>query len=226
MISTPLLYVFLIPIFGIAVPFYIVHKHVGFRFIPIVVGGSLFFITLIIQPPLQIAPRDLLLELFNEYVYMFYASIISGFVQELLKIVAILKLYNDVRGIWVGFGFGSFEALLIFSNTAIAIYSGYDVDVYEIIMGSYERLIATAFHISSAIIFIYSIWNVLFRYLLMSVYHAMLNFLAIIIIGKDILSIMTTPTGLIAGYAILTLFVAPLFFISYRMVRSWLKADI
>lgn len=156
-----------------------------------VVGGAVAFpLTMQLQPPLQMAYAQRLIPLLKDSlsveIYSIPSILISGLVQEALKVIPIvairriwgLKLRDTIAaGAGAGIGFGVTEAIMLVA-IPLASQSGFVTGAVV------ERLVAIPFHVLASALAAGGLalrkgWQ---TYLLAAVAHGVLNY-SVVLVG-------------------------------------------
>ena len=210
---------------GCIIPYILFRRYSKLDAFKVIVGSGLLIITLMIQPAIQAIPLMAISEKLRESLaFIAYAAGVSGFLQEGLKLAAVGRYRGSpLATLWIGYGFGIAETVLVAFNQVIAFYAGIPLSVFLLMMASYERFITTMFHVSTTVLLAYSFKsNVIFTYAVLSLIHAGMNF------GAGYVSIISQKgvflSLLLLLYLIITVIVIPMVVISIRVCRQWLKA--
>ncbi len=205
-------------IFGALLVLPFVLKQVKFNAEAFILGCGAFIIVPIVQSPLQhlflIARniQNLLLIIAISLCIGFF----TGLIQETIKFLITRKIKSPTA-IWVGYGFGLTEALLI-AITSFTVLA-HVRDLSFPLISLYERFLATFFHTLTTGIYAYGIMKGigLKVLILMIIIHAAMNFSATMINIRRMHHILT-PMDLTIFYITLTLLTFILFPI-YLKVR-------
>lgn len=143
------------------------------------VGGGLLVLTLVVQPPLQMPLRGVS----NIQLRALGAGLIAGFVQEGLKMSAVVKLYDKSPkyALHLGLGFGLGEWGLALLSTGVALTLGLTrITVMSGFLGSVERVSSILFHMASASLLAYFALRRrgLLGYLMLSLLHGAVDWMA------------------------------------------------
>ena len=193
--------------------------------VPVLLGLGLLAATLIIQPVIQAAPLVALNVDRDSIAFIAYSSLVSGLLQEGLKLSAVKRYQGDYRALWVGLGFGGGEALLVAYLSGLSYYAGQagGAATFYYLLSAYERLLATTFHVASTAILATAHWRLYSRYALAALLHSLLNFTpAYIAGGRDIASLSIDALAFM--YAGLTLLVIITLILALRGVSLWRRA--
>ncbi|ABN69857.1 hypothetical protein Smar_0756 [Staphylothermus marinus F1] len=152
------------------------------------IGIGLLILTLIIQPPIQQLPILLLrinpeASIYTLILVLFYAALVSGFLQELLKLIGV-RGKNIVYALWLGAGFGFGEASLVVLNQFMNMLAGVNIPLFLGLVSCYERFIVLLYHVFSATLLLqyYIRGRVLFIYIVIALTHSLMNYQAVLLI--------------------------------------------
>ncbi len=177
-------------LFGIKRPYWR-----GAAWMALLLGALGFVVTMKVQPPLQLAfGRWGQEQQLSVYVYGFGATLISGIVQELLKLLAMLIPYKLsagkqswlALGLAAGVGFGVWEAWQI---VAWPLSTAGMVSTVAVI----ERVFAIAYHIATPMIMAYGLHKrKLWPFLTLAILsHGVANYAAVLY-HQWVISLVTT----------------------------------
>jgi len=155
-------------------------SYASFNYEPVLIGGGLLMLTLIIQPPVQVALGR---GVSNLAAKALIAGLIAGLIQEGLKLIAIVKLYSGSirQGFYIGFGFGLAEWGLTLVFTGIVLVLGLQsIDPLIGFFGAIERISSIIFHTASATLLacfvaLRQVWK---GYILISLFHGAIDWMA------------------------------------------------
>ncbi len=214
-----------IPVLTILAPtpiLLVLYKKKGFLLKPFIIGLGLLVLTLIVQPPIQYIPIQMLgIDLKNPpqdllIPILLYAALVSGFLQEYLKYVSV-RGKETAYALWVGGGFGFGETLLVAFNQSIALFVGM---VFHLLLGFlavYERFATTLYHVfSTSILAHYSrLGKGMVAYLVLAVVHSLMNFQAMVLTKLY----GYTATSLLTVYGIITMIALILAIYYFKVVE-------
>lgn len=209
-------------VMGLGLPALILARYSRPSLIPVLTGAALLALTLIIQPPIQRLPRDVITGFAGQLPYILYAALASGFLQEGLKLMALTRYRDSLKASWLGYGFGAGEALLVTLNFVVTALAGLPYNTVFVIVGAYERFITTLYHSASAVILSSSRWGTLPKYVGLSLIHSLMNFSAGVAIRY--FNLFGSAITMAALYGALTAVVLPLLAISLGVMADWRRA--
>ncbi len=220
---TPIILFSTIVFLGLIIPVIILlfFSKKSFRSIlePFILGAGLLVFTLLFQPVLQSIPKFIIdINKMNIY-FVLYASLVSGFFQETLKALAIKRYRDPSIASWVGVGFGGMEAVYIgFSSTLYFLGNNILVPFRLVILSSYERFLATVFHIGSSIVLSLRKYSLFTRIIITSFFHTAINFIAVstAVYSKKAFPTMSFGRETYIAYLGITFLVIVLYLLAYR----------
>ena len=192
-----------------------------------VLGIGLLVLTLVIQPPIQYMPVLLLgIDLDNApfpvvAVVLLYAALVSGFLQELLKLLGV-KGRTIGYALWLGAGFGLGEAALVVLGQVLSIVAGVGFRLDVGFLSIYERLMAILYHVlSSALLcYFYARGKGATVYMVVAIIHSLVNYQAVLLMRVFGLNLL----ALVPVYSTITVVNLSMFIVCWRRVSPWLKA--
>ena len=162
----------------------------------LILGGAMFPLVNLIQLPLQSwYTTSIMIPAVREggslYLYGSLSAVISGFVQETLKLIPILLIFAVRRpriktliavGMYCGIGFGIYEACQLTGGPLQLGLMGI------ISWGFFERIFAMLFHTSTGALLAYAVgrgWlKMVFAWLILAVIHSLTNYFIIFVHQK------------------------------------------
>ncbi len=166
-------------------------------------GAALLLVTLVIQPPIQLVGKRIL----SGLPFLIYAAAVSGLLQEGLKLLAVRTNRN---ALWLGYGFGLAETVLVVLNGIVAALMGFETPLAY--WAALERLSATLFHTGSV-----PILRLRYGYPAMAFVHALINFIASYYVSIGVLS---RPELVPQLYALIVPISLAVFLAGLKVVRN------
>ncbi len=180
----------------------------GGRLVAIITGVGLLIVTLLVQPLLQRLPQELGLVV-SPTLLLAYQALVSGLLQEGLKLSALSHPPLSRRAAYLGLGFGWAEVLLVVlpvlvvsqaTLRSMGLPGPSSLEPY--LLSGWERLNVTLFHMAGAVLLSIAWARRVVRWLSLSLVHGVVNMGGVVAIrGYGVVE----PNPLVVFYAALTL---------------------